>query len=387
MRSVYLLGLLWLLPLPAMAQQPAQEEQAPSRQQQAEDEKQQQAYERWRSRRTLGPPDGRDEPLNAENAAWLDNVQRGMASTVDATARWVDRFFADSRTFEETAEGGPRAQSVGRLSIGPEWDQADGWDVDSSLRLRFYLPNTENRISAIVGRLDFDEFIAGEDTTRPALIRSPDSDKEWLIGLGYDPVIRDQRRVSFGAGFRGGLDLDPYLRARFLVQGGLSDRSQLRSQSVAFWRDSDGFGVSQRLDYEIGIGERWLGRWSGRITYAQRTDGIRWETSGTAYYLRNDDQALAAELWTRGETERDVTVNDYGLRGIYRQRYAREWFFVEPWIGMHWPREELTDVRDGAWIVGVQFEILFGQQITRMVNNTLSPAPTDDASVSGSGGR
>lgn len=322
--------------------------------------------------RTLPPPSKEDQDKRHEDPIpgandeqedeWIDGVQRGVTSTVDATARWVDRFFGDPRSFDNRASS-ERAQSVGRLSVGPEWDQADGWRLDSSLRARFYLPHAENRLSAVVGRFDFDEFLAGDDTTRPSLIRSPEAENEWLIGLGYDPVIRDRRRLSLGAGFRGGLRFDPYVRARYLVQTGISERSQLRWQSIGFWRDSDGFGVAQRLDYELGLGEQWLGRWGGRATYAERTEGVRWDTSSTLYYLATDHHAWAGEVWARGETDSEVTVSDYGIRGIYRQRYLREWFFIEPWIGMHWPRESLQERRSAAWIVGMQFEVIFGEAL------------------------
>ena len=301
-----------------------------------------------------------------EDKQWIDNIQYAVTSTVDATARWVDRFFGDPRWFDDQPiDDSKYATSVGRLSIGPTWDQADGWGTISSLRARFFLPHMENRFSAVIGRLGFDEFMAGDDSVQPGLIREIGDDNEWLLGLGYDPVIQDRRRLSFGAGLRARLNFDPYLRVRYLMQGQLDDRSQLRWQSVGFWRDSDGFGISQRLDYEISIGERWLGRWSGRGVFAQRTEGFRWRTSGSLFYLYSNNRAYAAEIWARGETAHTVPTEDYGVRAIYRQRYLREWFFVEPWVGMHWPREELHQNRKASWIVGLRLEIIFGETITR----------------------
>lgn len=301
-----------------------------------------------------------------QDTQWIDHVQRTVTSTVDNTARWVDRFFGDPRWFDDQpSDPSKLATSVGRLSLGPRWDEANGWSTIGSLRARFYLPHLDNRFSAIIGRLGFDEFITGDDISRPALIRSLDADNEWLIGLGYDPIIQNRRKLSLGAGFRGGLRFDPYLRARYLMQTELTDRSQLRWQSVGFWRNSDGFGVAQRLDYEIGMGERWLGRWSGRATLAQRTDGIRWRTSTSLFYLQSSNRAYAGEIWARGETAHPASLRDYGFRGIYRQRYLRDWFFVEPWIGMHWPRDGLDEERKNAWIAGLQFEIIFGEAVVQ----------------------
>lgn len=298
-----------------------------------------------------------------EDKQWIDHVQHSVTSTVDATARWVDRFFGDQRWFDEQpADESTSASSFGRIILGPKWDEAEGWGTIASLRARFYLPRLGNRFSAVIGRLGFDEFIAGDDVSHPALIRAPDSDNEWLVGFGYDPIIRDRRRLSLGVGFRNGFNFDPYARVRYLAQHKLNERSQLRWQSVGFWRNNDGFGVSQRLDYEISMDEHWLGRWSGRGTLAQHIEGVRWRTSATLYYLQSDNRAYAGEIWSRGETDHAVPVEDYGFRAIYRQRYLRKWFFVEPWVGMHWPRKELHQQRESAWIAGLQFEIIFGQR-------------------------
>ncbi len=295
---------------------------------------------------------------------WVDTIQHGMTFTVDTTARWLDQFFGDARAFDDQpayAEG--TATSIGRVSIGPKWDEADGWNTTSSLRARFYLPNTDNRISAIIGRFDAENFLTGAEDTRPALIQSFNSENDVLVGLGYDPVIRNRQRLSLGAGFRGGLAFDPYVRARYLVQKEMTARSQFRWQSVGFWRISDGLGVTRRLDYETGIGKKFLGRLSGRGTYAERFEGIRWRNSANLFYLYSDDKAYAAEVWTLGETNKGVSVEDYGVRGIYRTRFLREWFFVEGWVGTHWLREHVEQKRSSQWMAGFKFEILFGRPI------------------------
>jgi hypothetical protein len=297
--------------------------------------------------------------------AWIDTLQRGVTFTVDTTARWVDQFFGDPRAFDDQpAVTGEKAKAIGRLSVGSEWDEFNGLRAVTNLRTRFYLPHMgNNRLSVIFGRFNAEEFLAGDDSARLALVRSTTAEDDWLIGLGFDPVIRDHQRLSLGAGFRRGHAFDPYLRARYLVQRGITERSQLRWQSVAFWQNDDGLGVSQRLDYEMGIGQRFLGRWSARGTYAERTEGVRWRSSATLFYLHSENKAYAVEAWSLGESGKSISVEDYGMRGIYRTRYLREWFFVEGWVGTHWAREHLEHERKLQWIVGFQFEILFGQPI------------------------
>lgn len=296
--------------------------------------------------------------------AWIDSIQRGMTFSIDATARWVDQFFGDPRAFDDQpAIAGEGAKAIGRLSAGQVWDEFDDLKPTANFSSRFYLPHMGNKLSAIFGRFNAEEFLTGDDSARLPLVRSTTADDDWLVGVGFDPIIRDHQRLSLGAGFRKGLAFDPYLRARYLVQRGVTERSQVRWQSVAFWQINDGLGVSQRLDYEIGMGQRFLGRWSGRGTYAERTEGIRWRSSASIFYLHSENRAYATEAWILGESDKDVAVEDYGMRGIYRTRYLREWFFIEGWVGTHWPREQIAQERNPQWIVGFQFEILFGQPI------------------------
>ena len=115
---------------------------------------------------TINDPSDKGNSENLEknkDELWIDHVQYALSSTVDATARWVDRFFADPRFFDDRPTDKKLAPSVGRLMVGPRWDQADGWDAMFSLRARHYLPHLNNRFSAVIGRLGFDEFISGDD--------------------------------------------------------------------------------------------------------------------------------------------------------------------------------------------------------------------------------
>ena len=64
---------------------------------------------------------------------------------------------------------------------------------------------------------------------------------------------------------------------------------------------------------------------------------------------------------------------------MIRQRYLREWFFAEAWVGYHWPRSEVTEQRSGQWLVGIEFEVHFG------TDNAYMPDPEKrKSSTSGS---
>ncbi|WP_194756771.1 hypothetical protein [Aliidiomarina indica] len=300
-------------------------------------------------------PEEDDAPERQLDLGWLDTIQDGVEDSVDATARWFDQFFGDSRSFDD-APG-----SRGRLSVGPEWSEYEGWKVRSSFRAQFTLPNTEERFSAIVGRVDFDDFVTGEDTHRQgSVIRRETGNEEWIVGLGFDPSRGEDSRFSVSAGIRGGLRADLYTQVRYLKQYRFNDYNQVRSRSSLFWRNSDGFGANQRFDWENSPNSEWLNRLSMDVTRAERIDGYRWRSSIASYHIYAPERAMAVEFFWRGETKMDVPVRDYGFRIIHRRSWLRDWLFLETYGGIHWPRRELNEPRLGSYLLGFELEMWFG---------------------------
>lgn len=286
---------------------------------------------------------------------WLDGFQTGVETSVDNTARWIDNFFGSNRVFDGDYN------SRGRLSVGPEWSQYDGWKVRSSFRAQFTLPNTEERFSAIIGRANFDDFTLEDETTRHgSVIRSDRGDQEWIVGLGFNPNQGETNRFSISAGIRGGLRADLYTHARYLYQYRIDEDKQVRTRSSLFWRDSDGFGFNQRLDLEKSASREWLSRFTIDATRAERIDGIRWKSSFAVYHLYDNERAVAGEVWYEGETKQDVPLREWGVRAIHRRQFAREWLYLELTAGLHWPREELIERREARWLIGIEFEMWFG---------------------------
>ncbi|WP_258808230.1 hypothetical protein [Pseudidiomarina sp. CB1] len=284
----------------------------------------------------------------------IDDMRSGLRTTVSATAAWLDSFFTES------VDRSVYDDVYGSLTVAPQWDEYEGFEVDSSFRARVVLPHAERKFSAVIGRGDFDDFINDQQTTRPTVIQREQADEEWMVGLGFDPVVRDDHSLSFGAGFRGGLKLDPYVRARYRFEEILSDSSELHFQSVGFWRDSDGFGIAQTIEYDVALSEQWFNKFWVRGTFAERTEGVRWHASEKLYYIYHHERALGAEVWWYGETKRIVPLQDYGVKALHRSRFLRDWLYFEGWVGLHWPREFLDESRQPRWLVGVEFELQFG---------------------------
>jgi len=99
------------------------------------------------------------------------------------------------------------------------------------------------------------------------------------------------------------------------------------TQSVAFWRDSDGFGVAQTFEFDAALSDQWFSKSWIKGTFAERTEGVRWHASQKLYYMYHFERAIAGEVWWYGETELDVPMQDYGVRALHRSRFKREWLF------------------------------------------------------------
>lgn len=315
------------------------------------------SQKQYEDQERLVEKDRRADEVDEEDQMMLDSFRRGVESSVSATARWFDNFFGEGRSFDTD-----EYQVQGRVSVAPEWSAHDGWKVRSRFRAHANLPYAEQRFSAFIGRVDTDDYVVGEDRERrTSVLRGVDSDSEWLVGLGFNPGQGEESRFSFTGGIRGGLSADLYTEARYLYQIRVSETIQIRTRSAIFWRDSDGFGFDQRADYEQVWGDDWLGRISLEGTTAERIEGIRWRNSAALYHLYTEDKAIAGEFWYRGESKALVANQDFGLRLIHRQAWLRDWFFVQAWVGSHWPKPEATMQRTQAWLAGIEFEVWYGR--------------------------
>ncbi len=298
-----------------------------------------------------------DDIADEDEEMMIDSFQQGVERSVNATARWFDNFFGDGRSFDDSDY-----RSQGRVSLAPEWSAYNGWKLRSRFRAQVNLPYAEERFSAFIGRVDTDDYVVGDDGERRAsVLRNVNSDSEWLVGLGFNPGQGEESRFSITGGVRGGLSADLYTEGRYLYQIRFTETIQVRTRSALFWRDSDGFGFDQRVDYEQTWGDDWLGRIALEGTTAERIDGIRWRNSASLYHLYTEDKAVAVDFWYRGESKAPVSDEDFGVRLIHRQSWLRDWFFVESWVGSHWPKSEPGEVREQAWLVGLEFEVWFGR--------------------------
>jgi hypothetical protein len=223
------------------------------------------------------------------------------------------------------------------------------------------------RFNAFVGRLDPDEYVTELRDDFDTLPRqfAGEGDDAVLFGLGYRQPGRIGGHFDVDIGARLRSPLEPYLKGSYRLGVPFGDRNLLRLDETIFWREGEGFGATTRFDLERLLAEDFLVRWTGSGTFAEETEGLRWFSTLTLYQNLGGGHALAYEAGIFGETDREVTIPDYGLRAIYRRRIYLEWLFLELRSGITWPRETLAERREPNWGAGIALEMLFGERTER----------------------
>jgi hypothetical protein len=287
--------------------------------------------------------------------AWLDRMQAGLYRTTCLAAARFDGLFGNER-FDTEYEA-----TSGRVATGAIWSERDQFADRSRFRVHMRLPQLSGRLGVFIGQDDADEPADRQEDA--GTLRRPFGaahDEQVLIGLGY-------RQPAFGGGifdtslgshFRSGLD--PYIRGRYRVALPFLERNVARLSEILFWQDGLGAGGTSRLDVDRLLAQGFLARWTGSVTLATHTQGVRWFTGATLYQSLGTGRALAYQLGASGESRADVPVSDYGLQLVFRRRVLRDWLFLELSSGISWPREFLHEDRERNLACGVSMEMWFG---------------------------
>jgi hypothetical protein len=292
-----------------------------------------------------------------EEEAMLDRSRRVLAETFCGATLWFDGLFGGEPDVENA-----RAVS-GRVELSTIYSEADGTDPKARLRLKYDLPNLENRVNLFLGRDDRDDVVQGRE--EGFAIRSSvfgvETEDRWLAGLGYSPPGRWSERVDFRVGGRLSSAPELFLQGRLRRNFFLGDRSVWRLRETAFYENRDGFGFTSSADFDYVLRRRLLFRWGTVGTFSEVTEGLYWRSTALLYQNLGSRSAVAYELFIRGATEAEVELREFGARAVYRQPLLRrEWLYGEVITGYTWPRYERDEPREGSAVIGFGLELLFG---------------------------
>jgi hypothetical protein len=293
----------------------------------------------------------------SDGTALLDNVQRGVYTSVCGTAQWFDGLFG-TRRFDQDSD-----KTFGRIGLYELWDDRDGFDTRLRMRVRVALPAMEDRLRLFFGRADEREVV--EDSQPAAGGSVPSSfqrveDESWLLGLGYSKQGRLENGFDFGAGIRIRSPVDPFAKSSYRHNFTFSDATALRARQTVFWRDSRGFGETTEFDLDHLLTPKVLLRWDNAATLAEDVSRLEWTSALITFQSLGMRRAISYTGFINGVAKTDVPIRNYGIELRYRRQILREWLFLEGRTSLTWPRETLAEEREINPGVGIGFEMYFG---------------------------
>jgi hypothetical protein len=287
----------------------------------------------------------------------LDRTQKTVDSLVLGTVQRVDNIFGSVGVEEEASI------TRGRLSVGGQYDERDGFRGRFRLKARFQLPALRDRTTLILGRGDANDLIdgTGDDNIDTLPNQFNDfEDEDWLLGFGISRDKTMRRGWSFGVGVKVATPLEPYARATYRWNQAFGEKWFWRVEPRFFVQNQRGAGVSMQNTVDFALSDDWLFRsWSVGVV-EEEVDGLSWTSKLIAYNHLTEKSAMSYAVYGSGETQFEVPIKDFGLELRYRRQIAREWLFIELLTRLNWPRETLDEVRETNIGVGIEFELQFG---------------------------
>jgi len=288
---------------------------------------------------------------------WLDRAHLWLFNSVWRSARSIDSWFGPEQpvTAYQGAQG----------SIAPAllWDEFDGFQPKLRFNVDLPLPRLNERFHAFIGRVNRDEYVTERDISSgafPSQIGRVEEDQT-ILGLRYRSP-KEGAHFEADTGVRLRFPVDPFLKGSYVFQHGDSGSALFLLRETAFWQNSEGLGVTSRFDVERMIDMQWLVTGTISGTFSQESKGLRGYTAITVLRGFPNRRAVAAQIFSRGEMDAEVPLEDYGIKLAYRKSVMRDWLILEVRTSLTWPKDNPTQQRNSNIGVGIGFEAFFGTE-------------------------
>lgn len=310
------------------------------------------------------PPPPREDDID-EGSGWLDSGHRNLHAMLWRSAMHVDRWFGGDWPAHTYAD-----QTRGSITPVVLWDEHDGFDAKLRFRVKMPLPYLGERFDAFAGTFTRDEFVTEREQASGAIPRQRaggrvDEDQT-LVGIQYRGRKERERADAPGGAWQADVGvrirspIDPFVKGgyRWIHDADNGIRTTLRE--TVFWQNSEKFGLTSRVDLDRMYDNGWFGRWTTSGTISQRTEGVRGYMALAAYRTLPNERAVAAQIFSSGELDADVPLEEFGIRAAFRKRISRDWLVLELRPSVTWPKDEPDQPRKPSWGIGIGVEMFFG---------------------------
>lgn len=291
---------------------------------------------------------------------WLDRAQQGLHGLVWRSARKVDSWMGPPLPDDVYQ------QASGSVSAAVLWDEFDGLDARLRFNVDVPLPRINERLHLFIGRYDPDEYITERRDSLGVIPSTGRHSGEWdetMAGLVY------RRRRGDGSSFSGSVggsirsgNPDPYAKVSYELRRNVTSDTLFSLRETLFYRVSEGFGSTTRVELDHVLNPLWHLRWSTSGTISEESEGVRGFSTLTATRVLSGRRALVFRGGVYGETAAEVPLRDLGLKVAYRTSILRPWFVLELGASVMWPRHQLSQTRSASFGVGIGCEVYFGDE-------------------------
>ncbi|TVP45638.1 MAG: hypothetical protein EA350_08825 [Gemmatimonadales bacterium] len=286
----------------------------------------------------------------------VDATRRALAESSCTAVLWFDGLFGSERDLASAR------RTSGGVDLSVRVSEFHGTEPDAGLRLRYDLPNLEERVNVFVGRGDGRDAV--QDRERRGVVRQPSGIQEeedrWIAGLGFLPFERWADAADFRVGVRPATAPVVFAQARFQQRRAAGPWAELNVRQTVFWENRDGFGVTGGADYHHLVGTRHLLHWEAIGTYSQGSEGAEWRSEATAWRRFGGFQSVGLQPFALGATAREVPLEEYGVRARYRRPLGGPTLMGDFVVGYSWPRLDAATPREGSALAGIGVQLVFG---------------------------
>ncbi len=301
---------------------------------------------------------------HTEEMQRIDLLRRGTHSRLCNTVKWIDGLFGDEYEFDDE-------DFTALVSVGFRQDESDGFDPRVRVRIKSELPNVSSRFNAFIGRVDGDSYISntevrGNQVNDIGLRSNDEQEDEWLIGLGYRRAKEDRGGFDLSVGAKLNSGLSPYPQVAYRRNFMDGENHHWRTRQTVFWKRTDKFGFSSRLNYNYYIDDNDIFEWTTDVKYTEELEQWEWITSSSVHHSFSSTTGLSSRIYARGEENIEVGVPEFGVTFTYITPVLREWFIMEAGIDFRWEKEfDFQENYQSQTRFAIQFEMLLGDYYRR----------------------
>jgi hypothetical protein len=323
----------------------------------------------------MGGPAGAADPLIVETDMLTANGVEQSVESVPRTDHWLDRGHASVHEFlwrtsmrvdgwfgAEMPESIYANNTQGSITPIVLWDEFNGFSQKFRFRMKMPLPHLDERYNAFIGTFSRDEFVTERDQASGAIPRQRSGgtidEDQTLLGIQYRE--REGGRFEADAGIRIRFPIDPFVKAGYRFEHRTGNDFLISLRETGFWQNSEGFGLTSRLDVERPLDIDALIRWTASATISQESEGVRGYSALTVYKDIGRERSIAGQIFTAGEFDAAVPLGEYGIRVAYRRKVLRDWLVLELRPSVTWPKDDPLQPRKASWGFGVGLEMSFG---------------------------